>query len=195
MSHLVKIPLRPKSGVYSAHQQVYLACAALVSPDQRVLWRRTGDEAIALVNNPSTELSCKPYRPQPVAGHKVRFSLTANITTNERSAVGRGKRIDPVLRALSNKEGQSRNEVVWTQALAWLESKGAAHGFRVLSLDKAEYESLEFKRKETFVRIGVVDYAGHLEIIDAEKFLDAMNKGIGHGKAWGCGLLLCSRSV
>lgn len=195
MSHLVKISLRPKSGVYAAHQQVYLACATLINPDQRVLWRRTGDEAIALVQTPSSELSCKPYQPQPVAGQKVRFSLTANITANERSAVGRGKRIDPVLRALSNKGGLKRDEVVWAQALEWLESKGNAHGFRVLSLDKAEYESLEFKRKETFVRIGVVDYAGHLEIIDAEKFLDAMKNGIGHGKAWGCGLLLCSRSV
>lgn len=193
MSYLVKIPLRPKSGVYAAHQQVYLACAALTGSGQRVLWRQVGDEAMALVQAPSTDFPCKPYLPRPAVGQKVGFSLIANITTNERSGTGRGKRIDPVLRALSNKEGQSRNEVVWAQALAWLESKGETNGFRVLSLDKAEYESLEFKRKETFVRIGVVDYAGHLEITDAEKFREAMTKGIGHGKAWGCGLLLCKR--
>lgn len=193
MNYLVKIPLRPKSGVYAAHQQVYLACASLVLPDQRILWRRSGEEAIALTSAPSPDLPCKPYLPGPSNGQKVRFSLIANITKNERSENGRGKRIDPVIRALSDRKGISRDEVIWTQALGWLESKGEAHGFRVLSLDKAAYESLEFKRKDAFVRIGVIDYAGHLEIVDAEKARNAMLYGIGHGKAWGCGLLLCNR--
>jgi len=40
------------------------------------------------------------------------------------------------------------------------------------------------------LRISTVDFHGHLQVVDAQALRQALFMGVGHAKAFGCGLLL-----
>jgi CRISPR system Cascade subunit CasE len=43
------------------------------------------------------------------------------------------------------------------------------------------------------LRLSTVDFTGRLRVHDAARLRDALFKGVGHAKAFGCGLLLVKR--
>lgn len=115
------------------------------------------------------------------AGRTLRFRLRANPT----------RKID----TKSSANGQRRNgrRVPLTRVdhqLAWLRRKGEQHGFDPLQVNIVATGSAELieshKTGRTFQ--GVV-YEGHLTVTDADRFRDALERGIGPGKAYGFGLL------
>lgn len=77
--------------------------------------------------------------------------------------------------------------------LAWLVRKGNRHGFRVISesLVLEPFQSHVGRKKGIFFRS--VDYSGRLVVTDKKMFFDALARGIGAEKAFGCGLLMISR--
>jgi CRISPR system Cascade subunit CasE len=119
------------------------------------------------------------------AGQRFRFRLRANpcVTRN-------GKRLG--LLRLEEQE-------------AWVERKGKQHGFGLPRL--ASFDLSESSRKRVDVRISQeqmlrgkqhagnsvkifsVLYDGMLAVTEPDKFRDALQTGIGHGKAMGLGLL------
>lgn len=60
--------------------------------------------------------------------------------------------------------------------------------------DVVEKTWLNFKKKDrNHVRIRAVTYEGYLKITDVDRLKEAMIKGIGRGKAYGCGMLTLAR--
>jgi CRISPR system Cascade subunit CasE len=129
-------------------------------------------------------------------GQRYAFRLTANptrvIPAPERDV--RGKRVDHV--TVSCQTG-------------WLLSKAASAGFRVvpstaqvpgtdesaLQLQIRDRERLKFTKKhhDGVITVGRVTYEGVLEVLDPDALRKAMTLGIGHARAYGCGLLTLAR--
>jgi len=127
----------------------------------------------------------KEFDPQPVAGQKLAFLLTANpvktITDDENASpddsTPRKCRV-PLLR----EEEQT----------AWLARKleGAAQVSAVMT---RRLEPLYF-RKGKVGKIVPVQFEGLLEVENSEKLLHCLQNGIGPAKGFGCGLLLVRRA-
>ena len=78
--------------------------------------------------------------------------------------------------------------------LAWLGRQGASHGFTVNGCNIIGDKWLIFNetsadKNRNTVRIRTVTFDGALTVTDADVFRTALTKGIGRGKAYGCGLL------
>jgi len=74
--------------------------------------------------------------------------------------------------------------------LEWLARKGQTHGFELLEATVAAAGASELVHSHSTGRTfqGVV-FEGRLVVRDAERFREALEQGIGPGKAYGYGLL------
>ena len=79
----------------------------------------------------------------------------------------------------------------------WLHDIGREHGFEInRDQDKPDQDRLsvdaytQHRGKGEKLRFSSVDFAGELTVFDAVKFGIALTLGVGHAKAFGCGLLL-----
>ncbi|MBK1643776.1 type I-E CRISPR-associated protein Cas6/Cse3/CasE [Thiocapsa imhoffii] len=109
-------------------------------------------------------------------GGRYRFRLQAN----------------PIVNRNGKRWGLAREE----EQLAWLDRQGKQHGFQILACIRAASERLQARHATTGHRITLQSalYEGHLEAADPERLRKAILTGIGHGKAWGLGLLSVARS-
>lgn len=151
------------------------------------------------------QVTCKPYAPTLAVGDRVAFDLHANPVVTTHSATGKAARHDVVMQEktrLLKERGLSRwadwntpdrpglHELVQRSAGAWLLSRGAAIGATV-DVESLRVEGYEQHRgKAGNVRFSTVDFSGQLKVRDPGALQRALLGGIGHAKAFGCGLLL-----
>ncbi len=91
-------------------------------------------------------------------------------------------------------------ELVDVAIRGWLGSTScpgfaARHGFHVLDdLRVDAYQQHRIPRDNgTRISLSTVDLSGTLEVSEPARFVSALLGGVGHGKAFGCGLLLVRR--
>lgn len=72
----------------------------------------------------------------------------------------------------------------------WLQTRGERLGIAVdgASLGVEGYEQHRGKQGE--LRLSSVDFSGRFEVVDPQALRRALYGGVGHAKAFGCGLLL-----
>jgi len=84
------------------------------------------------------------------------------------------------------------------EQLQWLDKQGFEHGFSVKGCSIINDEWRIFKAgkngEKNAVRIRAITFEGLLSITNAEVFRLALTRGIGRGKAYGCGLLTIARA-
>ena len=94
--------------------------------------------------------------------------------------------------------GETRRygHVTMEQQRQWLLKRAERCGFRVLETSAGEPElvvhrrdTVTFGRNGSRVTLRVATYDGRLEVTDADRLRFALIRGIGHAKAYGCGLL------
>lgn len=121
-------------------------------------------------------------------GAIFRFKMQANPT---------------IKKSEEDKKNGSRVPLVKEEAqLEWLERKGALHGFEVLSIKInkdvpnliiSDFTVFQGKKKErksaNLLTFYSVTFEGILQIINEDKFKQALKKGIGSGKAFGFGMI------
>ena len=118
-------------------------------------------------------------------GSQFGFRLTANPVRHRRAGDSnadertRGKRVAHVTAA---------------QQLDWFVGRGDQWGFSVGSPEAptariVERRTIEFKRQEASVTIGVATFEGILRVTDATQLRSSLTTGLGPAKAYGCGLL------
>lgn len=191
MKYLVKVPIRKLHGPYLAHKAVYEATGG-----GRPVWRRYTDHALVISDAPSEIYPSKEYDPSPSNGQRLRMDLFAEISKANGKPVegGRSPRIDPVVQAwIASGQKRSWNELGLEHGVAWLEKRQTTHGFEIEQIDTADYSTLEFVREGKTIRMGTIAYSAIVKVTDFVKFRSAMLNGMGRGKAWGLGLLLCRR--
>jgi CRISPR system Cascade subunit CasE len=147
---------------------------------------------LALTKGAPPGVESRPYAPAPSVAQETRFDLVAEITAARRKAgQTESRRCDPVLEARFANPRRSYADLALEVGRPWLERQGRRLGFDLVDLHGCDYEVVEFVRQGRPLRIGTVRFAGRLRVTEPVKFTSAMLDGIGHGKAWGCGLLLC----
>lgn len=89
-------------------------------------------------------------------------------------------------------EQYSQAELEQLAGETWLEKKAENNGFKVLSVIADGYQQHHFKKRG--IKISTLDFQGVLEVTEPELFIrEALYKGIGPAKAFGCGLLSLAR--
>ncbi|MGW4682594.1 type I-E CRISPR-associated protein Cas6/Cse3/CasE [Micromonospora taraxaci] len=116
-------------------------------------------------------------------GQEWAFRLTANPTHSGR-------------KTSDSKETQRFGFLREDAQLQWLTSRAARNGFALahqqdgrpnVRLHRSQTQA--FKRGMGTVTLTTVTYDGILQITDADAFRRTLTSGIGHAKAYGCGLL------
>lgn len=161
----------------------------------------------------------KLYHPKVLKGDKLAFRLRANPVEQvkqERNELEKQRHAEQrMARGLADKQTKKRihHDVVmhlkkslkaeekplYSQAgleqqagEKWLHQKAEKHGFRVMSVIAQGYQRHHFKRRR--IILSTLDFEGILEVTDPDIFVeDALYKGIGPAKAFGCGLLTVGR--
>lgn len=157
------------------------------------------------------DVETKPYEPELEEGDRLSFSLRANATRSiplPDGARGRGRRVDVVIaelhatRGIEGPYGPRRDEVAARVASEWMEQQGSKKGFRLrrdrddrpwVSVDA--YRILEMPRVGARpIRLGILDLSGELVVTSPGPMVETLLRGLGHGRAFGLGLMLVRRS-
>ena len=144
----------------------------------------------------------KTYNPALKKGQKLFFVLKANPTLS--SPRGEKKRHDVVmheksLRGFKNLPLDKKpllHELVRDSCIKWLKKKAAANGFSFNENEVAVdgYRQIQIYRRNKNICYSSVDFQGLLTVFEPEIFKEALEKGIGKSKAFGCGLMLIKKA-
>jgi CRISPR system Cascade subunit CasE len=139
------------------------------------------------------------FAPKLQGGMRLGFLLRANpVRTRE------GKRHDVIMeekhrlkaRGVPRAEWPLDAELAEEAGAAWLRARSEKAGFRVHAVRADGYRQHDFLKQgdSRRVRFSTVDFTGLLEVLDPTCFFgEALCRGIGHAKGFGCGLLLIRR--
>jgi CRISPR system Cascade subunit CasE len=197
---------------YAEHQMLW----RLFGKDEkrRFLFRREQQRHwpvfYLLSSSPPTDLAgswaiqTKEYRPRLSAGQQLAFSLRANPVRVRRVSDDphdkRRRRDDVIMdakRAHPDRGSRpSQAELVQQSGPAWLWDRAERHGFALETVEVDGYRQHRLYRRDRSqpIRFSTLDYAGLLTVRDPEAFLQTLFAGLGHAKAFGCGLLLVRRA-
>jgi CRISPR system Cascade subunit CasE len=154
------------------------------------------------------ELESKPFEPTLAPGHRLGFSLRANpVVTRADPRTGRPRRHDVVMDRLHPLPNEARADARLAATLdagrTWLADQGARNGFRlplnaacepVLRVDGYDQVRLARGRGQKVIMFSVLDLEGMLEVVAPDSFIEALARGFGKAKAFGCGLMLIRRA-
>lgn len=166
---LHRLDINPYSGVMA------LLVQSTVEPDwQPLIHVGQGDYLLAPPQWKVVELDLP-------RGRTLSFRLTANPT------IKKVRRNDQGEHRHSNRVPLVRED----EQAHWLTTKAAQHGFCLLHLDISQPQKQTGWQKDNNrpITLYTVQYNGHLQITDADKFTTAVQTGIGPARAFGCGLL------
>lgn len=140
-------------------------------------------------------IQIKEFEPVFSVGRVFHFSLEAHLSVRN----DQGRRVDPIAWELSKLPQEEKawkgDRIVDREVRRWIEGKAKAFGFSLNDLNWSDYHHETISRrgktkKRDEMRMNIVKYSGILTVNDTEKFMEGYSKGIGRGKAFGCGLLL-----
>lgn len=168
-------------------------------------------------DHPYFLVQTKVFNPQFFNGQRLAFELRANPVVTVRDETGRSSRHDMLAQAKRSviKQGfddaYSIDKAMFDAGVDWITHPRRMQSWGVIvhpDLELSAYTQHRFRRtkddiarqvngdmqKKTAVdkriQFSSLDYAGVIEIQDAELFYEQMLKGFGKKKAFGCGLML-----
>lgn len=156
------------------------------------------------------QVQSRSYDPQLLEGQRLSFQLCANPVVTKKNDAGKSQRHDVVMQAKKqllaergfNAEAKWKDlpdedckpllyELVQKSCIDWLQSRTSNHGFTLIDASVDAYEQNRAGKRD--IRFSTVDFSGDLLVTDPELFQQALFNGLGHAKAFGCGLLLVKR--
>lgn len=167
------------------------------------------------------QVQSRAYDPQLQVGQRLSFQLRANPVITKKNDAGKSQRHDVVMQAKKqllaehglNKEAKWADwkdesskpllyELVQKHSAVWLDGIAKRNGFEIALTDEEEpqhklqvdtYEQSNAGKRDHNIRFSAVDFSGELLVSNPEQLHIALLNGIGHAKAFGCGLLLVRR--
>lgn len=149
------------------------------------------------------DIESKPYQPDIQVGNRLAFKLRVNpVVTRAGEAGSRSKRHDVVMDAKRQMnwkhlpEGQRPTLASLAQKAGetWLQARAERLGCK---FDDAAVRADGYltwrKHSAKSIELSMLDLEGCLTIVDPARFTDALLKGVGPAKGFGCGLLLVRR--
>lgn len=149
------------------------------------------------------DIESKPYQPDIQIGDRLAFKLRVNpVVTRAREAGSRSKRHDVVMDAKYQMnwknlpEGQRPTLAYLAQEAGgtWLRARAERLGckFDDATLRADGYRTWR-QHSAKSIELSMLDLEGCLMVADPKSFKDALCKGVGPAKGFGCGLLLVRR--
>lgn len=205
-------------GAYEQHQWLWRFLPAPPGSPREFLFRRRDangqpryyvvSKAVPVSPSPYWFVATKPYAPELAVGEWLDFDLRANPVVTRRDAAGRSSRHDVVMQAktrLLRERGLRRwadwtaldrpsmAELVHNTGLAWLQERAGRLGveFDAGGLRAEGYE--QHRGKRGALRVSTLDFSGRCRVLDPHALQHSLFAGVGHAKAFGCGLLLVRR--
>lgn len=202
-------------GAYAEHQWLWRFLPAPAGTPRGFLFRRRDVDGLPrfyvvserepCAPTPHWSVQCRSYAPMLAVGQMLTFELRANPVVTQRDAAGHSTRHDVVMQEktrLLRARGLARwadwagpdrpalADLVQRCGTAWLQARSKALGMQLdeQALRVEGYEQHRGRRDE--LRWSTLDFSGRLVVADADALRAALFKGVGHGKAFGCGLLL-----
>lgn len=164
------------------------------------------------------QVQSRVYDPQLQEGQRLSFQLRANPVITRKNDAGKSQRHDVVMQAkkqLLAEHGLSKEakwsdwndesnkpflyELVQQHCAVWLDGVAKRNGFEIALTDEEKpqrklqidaYEQSKAGKRDHNIRFSAVDFSGELLVTNPELFHLALCNGLGHAKAFGCGLLL-----
>lgn len=141
----------------------------------------------------------KPYAPKLQAGDELEFELKANPVVT-RQHEGKHKRHDVVMDAKRRARAEgvapdSNYALLRSACSAWLQGQGSKHGFAFEEDDLSVDAYAQHEAKQGHLRFSSVEFRGRLSVTQPEAFQTMLFHGLGHAKAFGCGLMLVRRPL
>ncbi|MDQ1253808.1 MAG: system Cascade subunit CasE [Euryarchaeota archaeon] len=197
---------------YRIHRAIWLLFAKDPDKKRDFLYRQDekgGFPSFYIVSEHAPEknsdlwsIESKKYTPSLFPGQKLVFSLRANPIVTRWDDNGKHQRHDVVMDAKTRmeKEGIPENrrpqvtDIVQKEGVEWLKKKGEINGFevsegQVIATGYCCNRFFKPKGKHS-VNISTIDFSGILTVTNTEAFTDALYRGIGPAKSFGCGLML-----
>lgn len=145
------------------------------------------------------EVQSRAYDPLPPAGQRLSFVLCANPVVSKKDGQGKSRRHDVVMQAKKDKpSGQpaSAPELVRQTCLTWLQARAARAGFELVGATVDAYLQQRARKRdvEDDISFSSVEFSGELLVSDPQLFRHTLLHGLGHAKAFGCGLLLVKKA-
>lgn len=149
----------------------------------------------------------KVFEPRFSVGDRLQFKLRANAT-KDRATASRGpkrqrrdRRVDIVMDRLhretpaGERRPDLRDRIAEDAARDWMTRQGADRGFRPRLTAVENYSTINLgRRRRQGATLGILDLAGSIEVTGPDVFVQALARGFGRAKAWGCGLMLIRRA-
>lgn len=169
--------------VLRSPEAIHAVVSAATSGSSRPLWRLDGDRLYIVSDQLDTDrlearlgkpvistLDYRPFLDNLQNGETRRFALTAT----------------PVV----SKDGKRTPLRTPTGMHQWAERKLTQAGARLDALDILDVHATRFNRQGRKLTFHTVEYTGVFTVTDRDKLTQTMLSGIGHGKAYGLGLML-----
>lgn len=169
--------------VLRSPEAIHAVVSAATSGSGRPLWRLDGDRLYIVSDQLDTDrlearlgkpiintLDYRPFLDKLQNGETRRFTLTAT------PVVSKDRKRTP----LRTPAGMHQ----------WAEGKLTQAGARLDALDILDVHATRFNRQGRKLTFHTVEYTGEITITDRDKLTQTMLSGIGHGKAYGLGLML-----
>jgi len=146
------------------------------------------------------EIQTRTYAPQLTVGQRLSFVLCANPVVSKKGVDGKSRRHDVVMQAKKDALPGARApsaELVEQTCLAWLQSRAAKAGFELVgaTVDAYRQQQASKRAQGDAIKFSSVEFSGELVVRDAAVFQQTLVTGLGHAKAFGCGLMLVKNSV
>jgi CRISPR system Cascade subunit CasE len=150
------------------------------------------------------DIETKNFQPELSAGQRLAFMLRANPVrvrkVSDDKAV-KTRRRDDVVADLKKHKYIDRDmrppmaEIIQEAGSTWIGERAQKCGFELESVYADGYQQQRFFKSSAKppIVLSTLEYNGVLNVTDPDVFVDRLIKGIGHAKAFGCGLLLVRR--
>lgn len=145
-------------------------CQLVGSETVRTVWRAGARIVWSVIANPTTEISAAPYQPPPGGGTWTQYCRTHSI--RYRSA----KKRTPVKAEAAIVE--------------WARAKLA--GIEPTTINIGRRRTVSGQKRDRRVTLWTVHLTGIGIVGDPEAWQRTLCQGIGDGKAYGCGMVVCS---
>ena len=119
-----------------------------------------------------------------------------SLTTDGEKKQLRKRLLDHV--DFSGKPGEEKLSVcladaIQSAAVGWLTSRGEKNGYELKSVQATGYRWNALPEKGRNAGFSSMDYEGVVQVVEPQKFVGMLGKGLGPPKAFGCGLMLVRR--
>lgn len=145
----------------------------------------------------------KTFAPALAAGDRLAFRLRANPTVARRAGQSPSVRSDVLMHAKhafdrAERTSPACKHVMDEAAHDWLHKRAQANGFKLIAepiMTAYRQHELQKNGRRKPIRFSSIDYEGVLVVVDPERFVASLDRGIGRAKAFGCGLMLIRRAA